>query len=430
MKISVVGAGYVGLTLAAGLASLGHKVWVVRKDKEKSEALKQGKIHFFEPGLEELVKKDLAAGRLLPTTEYCKAIPQSDVVFIAVGTPSLPTGEADLTQLDLAVGQIGENLRSGYTVVVNKSTVPPGTTRKIVSIIGEKKKSSADFDIGFCPEFLREGHAVEDTFHPDRVILGCESEKAIKILKDLHKSFNAPILNTRIESAEFIKYAANAYLALRIVFADQLADLCERASGDIEEVIKGVGMDKRIGTHYWYPGLGYGGSCFPKDVAGFACFANQQGCRGNLFEKMDKLNKERVKKVLKTLEAEFGRFKGKKVGILGLACKKGTDDVRNSNALKLAVMIAQRGAKVMANDPLAMGNARLITSKLMFCRDPYEVAQRADALLILTDCLEFETMDYKRIKKEMAGNFLFDARNLLPKEQMIALGFKYLGTGR
>jgi len=276
MNIAVVGAGYVGLTLATVLADFRHKVWVVRKDKEKNEALKKGKIHFFEPGLEELVRKNLKAGRLIPTTEYFKAIPFSQVIFIAVGTPSLPSGAVDFSQVFEAAKEIGKNLSSDYTVVVNKSTCLPGTTRKVAEIIEKFKPKKANFDVVFCPEFLREGSAVEDAKHPDRIVIGAESPKATKIIKKIHKRFKAPILLTKVESAELIKYAANSYLALRIVFANQIADLCEKSGADINEVIKGMGMDKRIGFHYWYPGMGYGGSCFPKDVAAIANFAKKR----------------------------------------------------------------------------------------------------------------------------------------------------------
>jgi len=264
MNITVVGAGCVGLTLAAVLANSDHRVWIVEKDKSRKERLKNGKLYFFESGLEELVKKSLNLGRLLPTDKYDEAIPHCGVVFITVGTPPLASGAVDLSQVFEAAKEIGKNLSSDYTVVVNKSTCPPGTTRKVAGIIEKFKPKKASFDVVFCPEFLREGSAVEDTKHPDRVVIGAESPKAAKIIKELHKQLKAPVLLTKIESAELIKYAANSYLALRIVFANQIADLCEKSGADIGEVIKGMGMDKRIGLHYWYPGMGYGGVVFQK----------------------------------------------------------------------------------------------------------------------------------------------------------------------
>jgi len=430
MNITVVGAGYVGLTLAAVLAGFGHKVWVVRKDYQKNEALKRGKIHFFEPGLEDLVKKNLKAGRLIPTTEHSEAIPFSQVIFIAVGTPSLPSGAVDLSQVFEAAKEIGKNLSLGYTVVVNKSTCPPGTTRKIAKIIEKFKPKKAIFDVVFCPEFLREGSAVEDTKHPDRVVIGAESLKAAKIIKELHKQFKAPILLTKIESAELIKYAANSYLALRIVFANQIADLCEKSGADIEEVIKGMGMDKRIGLHYWYPGMGYGGSCFPKDVAAIADFAKKKKITGSIFATMDKLNKKRIPQIVKKLENNFGPFTNKKVGVLGLACKQGTDDVRFSPAITVIEILKKKKAKITAYDPLAIENAKKVLTGVVFAKNPYEVAKNVDCLLILTDWPEFRKLDYGKIKKLMKGSFVLDSRNILEKEKIEKLGFKYLGVGR
>jgi len=430
MNITVVGAGYVGLTLAAVLADFGHKVWVVRKDKEKNEALKNGKIHFFEPGLESLVKKNLKNGRLVPTTDYSQAIPFCEVVFICVGTPSLLSGAVDLSSVFEAAREIGKNLSSKYTVVINKSTCPPGTTKKVAEIIKKYKSQKANFDIAFCPEFLKEGTAVEDTKHPDRIVIGAESPKAIKIIKELHKQFKAPILLTKIESAELIKYAANSYLALRIVFVNQLADLCEKTGADIEEVIKGIGMDKRIGLHYWYPGLGYGGSCFPKDVAAIADFAKKKKIPTSIFDKMDKLNRKRIGQIVKRLEDTFGSFAGKKIGVLGLACKQGTDDIRESPAIKIIELLKKKKAKIIAYDPLAMENTKKAVRGINFAKDSYAVAQKADALLILTDWPEFTKLDYKKIKNLMRGNFIFDSRNILDDKKIKLLGFEYMGVGK
>lgn len=429
MNIAVVGAGYVGLTLSAVLADFGHRVWVVRKNKEKNEALKKGKIHFFEPGLQNLVKKNLKAGRFLPTTDYSQAIPHTDIVFIAVGTPSKPNGEMDLSQVFDAALEIGKNLRKGYTVVVDKSTVPPDTAKKVTEIIKKNKKSAAKFDVCSCPEFLREGSAVKDTRHPDRVVIGSESPQATRILKKLHQDFNAPILVTKIASAELIKYAANSYLALRIVFANQIANLCEKAGADIQELIKGIGLDKRIGLHYWYPGLGYGGSCFPKDVSALAFYARQVREKGSVFEKMDELNKKRITMVFAKIEKNFS-FAGKTVGVLGLACKKGTDDTRESPAIKIIKHLKRKKAKIRVYDPLAMENAKKLLTKVVFCQEPYRVAQKVDALLILTDWSQFAKLDYGKIKKLMRGSFVFDSRNILNKKKLELLGFTYQGIGR
>ena len=430
MNITIVGAGYVGLPLAAVLADFGHQVWIVRRDKEKNEALKKGKVHFFEPGLEKLVKKNLKANRFLPTTDYAEAISGAEIVFIAVGTPSLPNGKADLSQVYEAAKEIGKNLKKGYTVVVDKSTVPPGTAPKVTQIIEKNKKPQAKFDVCSCPEFLREGFAVEDTFHPDRIVIGSNSSQATQLLKQLHQDFKAPILATTVANAELIKYAANAYLALRIVFANQIANVCEKTGADVEEVIKGIGLDKRIGSHYWYPGLGYGGSCFPKDVAALASFAKKLGENVSLFEKMHQLNKKRIAKIFAKLEKKFGSFSGKTVAVFGLACKKGTDDVRESPAIKMIKIIKRRKVKIKTYDPLAIENAKRILTGVDFYQDPYQAVEGADALMILTDWLEFGKLDYGKIKKIMRGKFIFDSRNLLDKKKLTSLGFNYQGVGR
>jgi len=430
MKIAVIGAGYVGLPLGAVLSELGHKVFLVRKNKEKCEDLKKGKVHIFEPGLERLVKKNLKNGRFIPTTDYSQAVPYSDVVFIAVGTPSNPNGEADLSQVKTAAKEVARNLKKGYTVVVNKSTAPPGTTKKVALIIEKNKKKDARFDIAFCPEFLREGSAVSDSLCPDRVVIGTKGQRPARILKKIHQPLKAPILTTGIESAEMIKYAANAYLALRIVFINQIANLCEKAGADVEEVIKGIGMDRRIGSHYWYPGLGYGGSCFPKDVAALSFFAQSLKENDSLFEKMDKLNKSRIARVLKRVQKNFGSFSGKTIAVLGLACKRGTDDARHSSAIEVIKILKNKKAKIKAYDPKAMENAKEILPKVLFCQNAYKTAKGADALFILTDWPEFAKIDFRKIKKLMKGNFIFDSRNLLPRKKLKNLDFIYFGVGR
>lgn len=430
MKISVVGAGYVGLAFSSVLADLGHLVYVVRKDKKKNEALKKGKTHFYDPGLEELVEKDLASGKLIPTTSYEEAIPNSEVIFICVGTPSKTNGDIDLSQVFEAAEEIGKNLKTGYTVVAVKSTVLPGTTARVGRILEKKKKKSAHFSLGFCPEFLREGSAIEDTRRPDRVVIGASDKKAIGILKTIHRDFRAPFLLTGITAAEMIKYAANNYLAMRIVFANQIADLCEKSGADINEVLKGIGLDKRIGLHYWYPGLGYAGSCFPKDVAALAAYADKVGLKKSIFRKMHELNLRRPEEILKRLEKEFGSFSGKTIGILGLACKKGTDDIRKSAALKFIEILKEKKAEITAYDPLAIENTHCLYPEINYGRNGYEAVKGADILLILTDTEEFARMDFKKVKNLMKGNFIFDSRNILDKNKVESLNFIYKGVGR
>lgn len=433
MKITVVGAGYVGLALSAVLADSGHKVWVIRKDKEKNEALKKGITHFYDPGLEELVKKDLKSGRLIPTTDYKEGVSSSDVVFICVGTPSKKSGKIDLSQVFKATKEIGRNLKSGFTLVVNKSTVPPGTTEKVRLIIEKNKTKEAKFEVAFCPEFLKEGTAIEDTRHPDRVIIGSESLKATQILKKINRVFGSPLLVTKITSAEMIKYAANNYLALRIVFVNQIADLTEKSGADIDEVVKGIGLDKRIGSHYWYPGLGYGGSCFPKDVAAFSAYAAEIGVKDSLFKKMHQMNESRIEKVLSKVEKDIGSFSGKTIGVLGLACKNGTDDIRRSPAIKIIEILLKRKAKIKASDPLAIRNSQKYFSgnnNIKFFADPYHALTNSDAIFILNDCPEFTKINFEEVKKTMKENYIFDSRNLLSKSKMETLGFIYQGIGR
>lgn len=431
MKISVIGAGYVGLTLAAVLAAdPRHKVWVIRRDKKKNRQLKNGKVGFFEPELEDLVKKAVLEKKLFPTTDYREAIPFSDVVFIAVGTPSLRSGSVDLSSVFEVAEEIGKNLKKGYTLVINKSTVSPGTTRKLAGLIKAEKAPKADFDIVFSPEFLREGLAVFDTRKPGRIVFGCGEERAETIFRRLHKPFGAPIFLTNIESAEMTKYAANAYLALRIVFINEVADLCEKVGADIEHVVEGIGLDSRIGSHYWYPGLGYAGSCFPKDVAALAAFSVQKGIKDSLFAKIDELNKKRVGKILERIEKSFGSFSKKKVGVLGLSAKKGTDDIRGSPAIQMVKLLQKNGAEIRVFDPMAMENAKKEISKVTFCKNAYQVTEAVDALLVLNDWPDFARLDYVKIKKKMKGKFVFDSRNILPREELDLLGFKYLGVGR
>lgn len=429
MKIAVVGAGYVGLTWAAILADQGHQVWLLRKDKAKNEALKKGRLHIFEPGLTDLVKKNLHHGRLCPTLDYQEAIPKVEAIFICVGTPSGLDGKAELSQVLAAASEIGKNLRLGFTAVIVKSTVPPGTTEKIAAMISRHKNSKAHFDIGFCPEFLREGSAVSDSLHPDRVIIGTDSPKIIQLTKELHRFSQAPILVTSISSAELIKYAANNYLALRIVFINQIADLCEKINANIQGVIQGIGLDKRIGPHYWYPGLGYGGSCFPKDVAALAWFAQKNSIKDSLFAQMDRLNRQRVGQIVLRIEKKIGPLSSKKISVLGLAVKQGTDDIRCSPAMSLVEILLRKSARINAYDPLAMDNARRVL-KVKFFQDPYRAVEDTDALFILNDSPEFAKLDYVKIKRLMRGNFIFDSRNLLNQRKMEKIGFVYGGIGR
>lgn len=418
----MIGAGYVGLTLASVLAKFGNKVSLVENDSAKLRGIRKGKPHFYEPGLGALLRRVLANGSLTLFGEASQLERNLDVIFIAVGTPSKKSGAVNLSAIWVVAREISSKITPGQTVVVLKSTSTPGTTRRLA----EKVNS----DIAFCPEFLREGHALEDTLHPDRIIIGCERPKTAAILKRLFTDFKVPMLTMKIESAELTKYAANSYLALRIVFANQLADLVQKAGADIKEVISGIGLDRRIGSHYWYPGLGYGGSCFPKDVAALAVWARKVGVKRSLFRKMDSLNRQRAGEKLAELEEVWGSFQGKRVAVWGLACKQGTDDIRGSRAMEIIKILCERKVKVTAFDYLAMEKAKNVLPSIDYKDDPYKAVKGADVLLVLTDEPKFSKLSFERVKTLMRSNKVFDARNILNRKILIKLGFQYRGVGR
>lgn len=430
MKISMIGAGYVGLTSGAVFASLGNTVWVVRRDSEKIEKLKKGIIPIYEPGLSEIVKRNVKSGRLIPTTQYCECVPFSDVVFIAVGTPEGRDG-ADLSQVYAAAEEIARNLKKGFTVIVDKSTVPPGTAEEVTEIINKHKRAGARFEVASSPEFLRQGNAVEDTTKPDRVVIGVSSSKAANILVKLHKDLKCPVVITKVRSAEIIKLAANAYLSLRIGFIDQISDLCEKMGADVQDIIQGIGLDRRIGTHYWWPGMGYGGYCFPKDVKALAALYKASGQKNNLFSKLDELNEKRVERFALRISEKIGTLKGKQIGVLGLSSRPDTDDIRGSVPLNFIRILLRFGAKVKAYDPMAQENAKVIMgSDVEFLNNPYDVAKNADALCVVTEWKEFKKLDLKNIKKLMKGKVLLDSKDIYTPEKIKKLGFTYLSTGR
>lgn len=430
MKISMIGAGYVGLTAGAVFADLGHTVWVVRRDVEKIEKLKKGIIPIYEPGLPEIVKRNVQRGRLIPTTHYGECVPSSDVVFIAVGTPEGKDG-ADLSQVYAAAEEIAHHLKRGFTVVVDKSTVPPGTAETVTQIINQHKKKGARFEVASSPEFLRQGNAVEDTTQPDRVVVGVTSRKAAAILTKLHRPLKCPIVVTKVRSAELIKLAANAYLSLRIGFIDQVANLCEKMGADVQDIIQGIGLDRRIGTHYWWPGMGYGGYCFPKDVKALAALYHARDEANNLFTKLDELNDQRTWRFVNRLEREVKSLKDKKVAVLGLASRPETDDIRGSVPLKFIRDLLERGARVMAHDPMAQENARKIMGEsIKFAESPESAVKKADILCVVTEWKKFKNLNLQRIKKLMKGKVLLDTKNIFSPEKVRKIGFTYLSTGR
>lgn len=430
MTITFVGHGYVGLVTAAVFADLGNTVWVIGHTAEKIENLKKGVIPIYEPGLEELVRRNIKAKRLLFTQEYDKAIPVSEVVFVAVGTPPKNTGEADLSTVFEVAEKIGRHL-DGYTVVVTKSTVPVGTNQKIKEFIGQVKPQKALFDIASVPEFLREGQAISDTQHPDRIVIGTGSKKAEEVLIQLHKPIDGTWVLTSVESAEMIKYAANAFLATKISFANAIARICEKVGADGLKVLEGIGHDKRIGSSFLSAGAGYGGSCFPKDVKALIAIAKNHDYDFALLKAVENINQEAgkmiVKKAKKLLQKDL---KHKTIGILGLSFKPDTDDMRDAPSVFVISQLQKEEAKIQAYDPIAMKNASKKIQGVIFCDDAYSAAKDADLIILLTEWNEFKELDLKKMKSLMKQAIILDGRNVYDPVKMRELGFTYQGVGR
>jgi len=434
MTLTVVGAGYVGLVTAAVFAELGNKVFCIDINKERIEGLKRGKIPFFEPSLSEYIKRNLSQKRLFFTTSYKESVPKSQIVFICVGTPPKENGEADLSYLFAAVEETARNL-AGYTLITIKSTIPIGFENDLESTV--KKYAKARFEFAACPEFLREGTAIEDTLHPDRIVIGSFSKKAQKILLSLHAPISGERIICDIRSAQLIKYAANSLLATKVSFANTIAALCEKMGADVEKVIAGVGADRRIGRSFLYPGVGYGGSCLPKDVLAFIAIGRHFGYDLSLLRAVDDINQRQielfVEKVRKALgvKGDVGNVaQDKKVAVLGLAFKPNTDDMRDAPSIKIINHLLNLGIEVTAYDPQAMDNAKKILPKVKFAKDVYSAIKNQDALLLVTEWPQFSQIDLARAKKLLKRPIIVDGRNLFPKDKVKELGFTYIGIGR
>ncbi len=431
MTIAFIGHGYVGLVTAAVFADFGNTVWVVGRTKEKIEILKQGKATFYEPGLSDLVKRNVDVGRLLFTLDYKEAVVPSEIIFICVGTPPKPSGEADLTNVFAAAEKIGKNL-VGYKVVVTKSTVPPGTNKKVGEILAKVKPPGASFAIASCPEFLREGTAIHDTLHPDRVVIGTTSDRARDMLIDLHKPINTNLVLCNVETAELIKYASNSLLSTKISFANAIAVLSERVGADAEKVLEGVGLDSRLGRSFLYPGVGYGGSCFPKDVKALIALSKGHGYDFRLLEAVDEVNHSMrdhfVEKILRHFE---GNIHGKRVAILGLSFKPDTDDMREAPSITIIEKLLNHGADIIVFDPVAMENAKkVLPSSVIYAKDPYSACQDVDVVAVITEWNEFRNLDLVRLAKGLKQRVLFDGRNIYDPEFVKKLGYMYYGVGR
>ncbi len=435
MHIAVVGTGYVGLVSGAGMADFGMKVICVDKVEEKIESLKRGEIPFYEPGLKELVQKNVAAGRLSFTTDLAEAVRQALVIFICVGTPPRPDGSADLSFVEEVALSLAKVI-DDYKVIVTKSTVPVGTNRWIKQLIDENKKENVKVDIISNPEFLREGCAIEDFMRPDRVVIGGESPEAIAIIKDIYRPLylaETPFVITDLETAEMIKYASNAFLATKISFINEVANLCDKVGADVVTVAKAMGLDPRIGHRFLNPGPGFGGSCFPKDVMALAYLGRQNENPMLILEAVLEVNRrQRMVTVEKVERMCGGDLSGKTVAVLGLSFKPNTSDVRESPALDIVEELVKRGATVKAYDPVAMEEFKRAKPDLpiLYAENPYQAAEGAHCLLILTEWNEFRYLDLDRIKEVMAEPAMVDARNVYEPERMKRLGFRYQGMGR
>ena len=432
MKIAVIGTGYVGLVTGTCFAETGHEVVCVDVDARKIETLKSGGIPIYEPGLEELVHRNVKERRLSFTTSYADAIPGAEVAFIAVGTPPGETGEADLSYVLGAAGQIARAM-TGYLVVVDKSTVPVGSAEKVAEVVA--KETAQPFDVVSNPEFLKEGAAIDDFMRPDRVVVGVASERAKAVMSELYGPFvraEQPILFMDLRSAELTKYAANAMLATRISFMNEMATLCEKLGADVDQVRRGVGSDRRIGHPFLFPGVGFGGSCFGKDVRAVMTMARQTGLDFDLLRSVERVNERQKRWLVEKAAKHFGVLAGKTFGVWGLAFKPKTDDMREAPAITVVEGLLGNGAKVRAHDPVAEEVARGIFHGrgVEFVTEPYAAAEGADALLLVTEWNEFRQPDLVRLKRLMKQPVLFDGRNVWDEKKIRAAGFTYYGVGR
>lgn len=419
MKIACIGTGFVGVVTSAVFAHLGNEVVGLDIDESRINSLREGKVPFFEPGLQELLVETQAKGNLTFTTDYEEAISQAEIIFIMVGTPSAESGEADLKYVFAASKSLAPYLAEDAIVVV-KSTVPPGTNHKVEELI--TSHTSTSFSTASVPEFLKEGTAVEDTLHPDRIIIGSHNDQAIKKLSELHQPLTDNIIVMRPESAQMAKYSANVYLAMRITFANQIADLCELNGADVEEVIEGIGADKRIGDHYWYPGMGYGGSCFPKDVKEIAAYAKSVGEHESIFIAVDERNEARIPRLMQKYQEQLGGFEGKHVAILGLSFKPNTNDTRVAPANTVIPWLKEHGAIVTTCDPKVVADTT----------DPYTAIRGSNIIILLVEWDQFKALDLEKVAKLMEGDnkWFIDTRNQYKRAQVESVGLKYRGVGR
>ena len=430
MNICVVGTGYVGLVTGAVFADLGNYVVCVDNDRAKVEALKAGRMPIYEPGLEEMVARNAGDQRLAFTTDMVAGVRHGDVIFIAVGTPPKATGETDLSHVEAVAAEIGRCM-DGYKVVVNKSTVPVGTGELVREVIVRHQPRPVEFDVVSNPEFLREGSAIEDTLRPDRIVIGAPTQQVAMTLVELYAPIERPMILTDLPSAEVIKYASNAFLATKISFINAIANICEAAGADVTQVMKGMGLDPRIGGAFLQAGLGYGGSCFPKDVDSLIHTAGRLGYEFKLLRSIAEINRERAAHLVETIAKALGPLDDKTVAVLGLAFKPNTDDMREAKSVEVVQLLHAAGARIRAYDPAAMDNAkRLLPSAVTFSESPYEAADGAHAVVLVTEWNEFKYLNLERLRGQLKRPMIFDGRNLYEPERMRRLGFEYHSVGR
>ncbi len=433
MKLAIIGTGYVGLITGACFAEFGYQTVCIDKNENRVNDLNNSKCPFYEPGIEDLLDKHLNKTKLLSFSNSLSAsLHDADIIFITVGTPSKRIeGEADLSFVWNVAEEISNNINK-YCIVVTKSTVPVGTTKEVKSIIA-KKINEKNFDVVSNPEFLREGSAINDFMRPDRVVIGCENKKSEDIMKELYRPLyllETPLISTTVESAEIIKYASNSFLATKISFINQVADLCEKVGADVQDVAKGMGIDKRIGNKFLHAGPGYGGSCFPKDVKAFITTAQKHDVDLSILSSVDTFNENRINKISKKIISKANLIKGDYVGLLGLSFKPNTDDVRDSTSLKIAKLLQDRGIFVKAYDPEAMDNAKKENTELQLFDSAYEVCEDTKAIIIGTEWNEFRALNFLKIQKSSKNLIIFDLRNIYNAKEIEELGLQYFGTGK
>lgn len=429
VRICIIGTGYVGLVTGTCFAAKGHRVICVDNDAEKVATLKRGEMPIYEPGLADLVKENVGAGRLSFTESTEEGVENSDVVFIAVPTPPQEDGSVDLSFIEKVAREIAASLTSPK-IIVDKSTVPVKTGEKVTETIRRYSKSKVEFDVVSNPEFLREGSAVEDLMHPDRIVIGVQSQRPVPTMKDIYAPFDAPVIVTDINSAELIKHAANSFLALKISYINAVSAICEASGANVQEVAHGIGMDRRIGRAFLHAGLGFGGSCFPKDLSAFIKIAEQLGVDFRMLKEVQTINAEQMKRFLRKITDTLWVLREKRLGVLGLAFKNNTDDVRMSPAIDLCRELLAQGAELRVHDPKAMDKARPLLPEAEFVEDMNAVAEGCDAIVVATEWEEFKKLDLDRARRALTHPIMFDGRNLFDPAEMERLGWVYKSVGR